>query len=149
MNINAAFPSKYLKAAEFDEDATYTISGVEMESLGQGKDAETKPVVYFERADFILNALDAIVNHLDKAATLSRGVFKPAVILRITVGNSDKPLFTGPPHVQDFNNALREMVNFRVEPLYNADDVAFNYPKAAEDQAIGRSTALFEYKDLI
>lgn len=108
-----------------------------------------KPVVYFERADFILNALDAIVNHLDKAATLSRGVFKPAVILRITVGNRDKPLFTGPPHVQDFTNALREMVNFRVEPLYNADDVAFNYPKAAEDQAIGRSTALFEYKDLI
>lgn len=108
-----------------------------------------KPVVYFERADFILNALDAIVNHLDKAATLSRGVFKPAVILRITVGNRNKPLFTGPPHVQDFSRALAEMVSFPVWKVPGADDVSECYARAAADQSAGISTALFEYKDLL
>src|ERR1700730_8083640 len=46
-----------------------------------------KPVVFFERFDFILNALDAIVNHLDKIKTISRGEFNPTMILRIVVGN--------------------------------------------------------------
>jgi pyruvate/2-oxoglutarate/acetoin dehydrogenase E1 component len=61
-----------------------------------------KPVVFIERFDFILNALDAIVNHLDKIETISRGEFKPAMILRIVVGNKSKPLFTGETHTQDF-----------------------------------------------
>ncbi len=108
-----------------------------------------KPVVYFERADFLLNALDAIVNHLDKAATLSRGEFKPAVILRITVGNRDKPLFTGPPHVQDFSEALAKMVSFPVWQMREPDGIAFNYDYARGLQNEGRSTALFEYKDLM
>ena len=108
-----------------------------------------KPVVYFERADFLLNALDAIVNHLDKAATLSRGEFKPALILRITVGNRENPLFTGPPHVQDFSEALDKMVAFPVRQLDFADQIASAYERAAARQAVGESTALFEYKDLM
>jgi pyruvate dehydrogenase E1 component beta subunit len=40
-----------------------------------------KPVVFIERADFLLNALDAIVNHLDKIELMSRGQFQPACIL--------------------------------------------------------------------
>jgi pyruvate/2-oxoglutarate/acetoin dehydrogenase E1 component len=107
------------------------------------------PVVYFERADFLLNAMDAIVNHLDKAATLSRGEFAPAVILRITVGNKEKPLFTGPPHVQDFSSALRQMVDFSVHQLRTAEDVGYGYSAATAAQALGQSTALFEYKDLL
>jgi pyruvate/2-oxoglutarate/acetoin dehydrogenase E1 component len=35
-----------------------------------------RPVVYFERCDFILNALDAIVNHLSAARHISRGEFR-------------------------------------------------------------------------
>src|SRR5579871_6790066 len=46
-----------------------------------------RPVVYIERMDFILNALDAIVNHLDKIGGMSHGQFNPAVILRVVVGN--------------------------------------------------------------
>lgn len=110
-----------------------------------------KPVVYFERADFLLNALDAIVNHLSAAAVLSRGEFKPAVILRVTVGNKEKPLLTGPVHTQDFSQPLRMMVgeNFRVWQLGSADQVPDFYKMAREDQDMGHSTALFEYKDLM
>jgi pyruvate/2-oxoglutarate/acetoin dehydrogenase E1 component len=63
-----------------------------------------KPVVFIERMDFILNALDAIVNHLDKIETISRGEFKPTMILRIVVSEiRQKPLFTGETHTQDFS----------------------------------------------
>lgn len=52
MRRDDAFPSNYLKAdtAEVPEDghAIYTIKCVEMRTLGQGKDAQDKPVVFFE-----------------------------------------------------------------------------------------------------
>jgi pyruvate/2-oxoglutarate/acetoin dehydrogenase E1 component len=107
-----------------------------------------KPVVYFERADFVLNAMDAIVNHLDKLATISRGEFTPGVILRITVGNTEKPLFTGATHTQDITAALRCLVSFPVHPLMQTDDISWAYAQATERQALGHSTALVEYKDL-
>ncbi len=49
MNINQAFPSKYLRAADLNGGSVIvTISHVEMEEIGQGAEKERKPVVYFE-----------------------------------------------------------------------------------------------------
>jgi hypothetical protein len=49
MNIDEQYgENKYLKAEELDEDMVVTIRGVKVETLGQGKDAEEKPVVYFK-----------------------------------------------------------------------------------------------------
>lgn len=108
------------------------------------------PVLYFERMDFVLNALDALVNHLDKAAALSKGEFKPAVIIRITVGNSAKPLFTGAPHTQDFYAPLRWMMpQTDVVQLIPDDDIAAIYAAASSQQRQGRSTILVEYKDMM
>jgi pyruvate/2-oxoglutarate/acetoin dehydrogenase E1 component len=107
------------------------------------------PVLYIERCDFLLNALDAIVNHLNAIPITSRGEFKPAVILRVVVGNREKPLFTGHTHTQDFSEALASMVQFPVARLRDADDIARRYQCAADDQRLGISTALFEYKDQI
>ena len=75
------------------------------------------PVVYFERFDFILNAADAIVNHLDKMAMMSDGQFKPRAIIRVVVGSRDQPLFTGPTHTQDFTEAFQKLVSFPVIDL--------------------------------
>jgi pyruvate/2-oxoglutarate/acetoin dehydrogenase E1 component len=107
-----------------------------------------KPVVFFERFDFILNALDAIVNHLDKINTISRGEFSPTMLLRIVVGNRKKPLFTGETHTQDFSEALRKLVTFPVFHFTNADTIRREYALAHADLA-DHSTALIEYKDLI
>jgi len=107
-----------------------------------------KPLVYIERADFMLNALDAIVNHLDAMRRISRGEFTPTVLLRIVVGNRGKPLYTGPTHTQDFSEALKLMVKFPVVRLLDADDVAHDYA-AAVNELKYHSTALFEYKDLL
>lgn len=107
-----------------------------------------KPVVFIERFDFILNALDAIVNHLDKIEAISHGEFKPAIILRVVVGNRLKPLFTGKTHTQDFSVALRALVSFPVIQLQEACEIVGSYEIAHSDFGIG-STALVEYKDFL
>src|SRR6185436_5999142 len=107
-----------------------------------------KPVVFIERFDFILNAMDAIVNHLDKIAEISHGEFTPTVILRIVVGNKDKPLFTGKTHTQDFSFGFRQFVKFPVIQLVKPEEITFQY-KAAHAFLGRRSTALVEYKDLM
>lgn len=106
------------------------------------------PVVYFERADFLTNALDAIVNHLDKLDILSDGLHRPACILRVVVGNRRKPLFTGDTHTQDFSEALDHMVAFPVQQIVLPGTVREWYEHALHRARGGVSTAIFEYKDL-
>ncbi len=107
-----------------------------------------KPVVFLERFDFWWNASDAIVNHLDKINQISRGEFNPTMILRIVVGNRNKPLFTGTTHTQDYSPSLRAAVSFPVINLPSPGFVLNRYEAA--HNAFGRhSTALIEYKDLM
>ncbi len=112
------------------------------------------PVVFIERMDFIMNAMDAIVNHLDKIAKISRGEFHPAVILRAVVGNRNKPLYTGATHTQDFAEPISRMVEFPVEELLSATQVNPRYLKAwsrarGDEDTAPESTLLVEYKDLM
>ena len=51
MNINDMFPSKYLKADEIETDTNLTITTVTQETLGQGDDARTLPIVYFTETE--------------------------------------------------------------------------------------------------
>ncbi len=106
-----------------------------------------RPILFFERFDFVLNAMDAIVNHLDKARAISKGEFSPACIIRVVVGNSVKPLFTGATHVQDFSEGIRKMVDFKVYSLYHVNDIEDRYEEAHEALKVGVSTMLVEYKD--
>lgn len=109
-----------------------------------------KPVVFVERMDFILNAADAIVNHLDKITKLSDGEFRPAAILRVVVGNRDKPLYTGPTHCQNFSHAMRQLVSFPVRELCHAKEIAGAYRGAKQMlDDLGQSTMLVEMKDLL
>ena len=105
------------------------------------------PVVYFERADFLLNAADAIVNHTDKVQLLSLKQFSAPVIFRVTIGNTKKPLFTGPTHVQDFSRAFRSMLSMRVSVCEDADHVADVYGIAYEELKSGKGSMIFELKD--
>jgi pyruvate/2-oxoglutarate/acetoin dehydrogenase E1 component len=107
------------------------------------------PIIFIERMDFLLNALDAVVNHLDKIELLSSGQFKPACIIRCIVGNKNKPLYTGATHVQDFSTPLREMVSFPVIQLINESEIQGAYLEAYENIQKGISTILVEYKDLV
>lgn len=62
MNIQNAFPSKWLKSGDVEEgDLTLTIRSVAMEDIGSGENQETKPVLYFEETEkgMVLNKTNA------------------------------------------------------------------------------------------
>lgn len=62
MKMHEMFPSNFLKAADLgDEDVCMTISKVTMEKLGQGQDAEVKPIIHFRETEkqFVLNKTNA------------------------------------------------------------------------------------------
>lgn len=105
-----------------------------------------KPVLFFERADFLWNAMDAIVNHLDAVKTISNGEFNPTCILRIVVGNSEKPLYTGHTHTQNNADALRRAVRFPVWEARTPEEVSVAYAMAYKNLP-HRSTAIYEFKD--
>jgi len=67
------------------------------------------PVSTFPRMDFLIIAANQLVNHLDKIEEISRGQYKPKVIIRTMLG-SIKPLYPGPQHCQDHTEALRCLV---------------------------------------
>ena len=61
MNIDDAFPSKYLKASDLPEEGTQsaTIEKITIEEIGREK--QRKPVIYFEDLDkaFVCNKTNA------------------------------------------------------------------------------------------
>ena len=62
MNINSAFPSKYLKAADAEDgDLLLTIKKVTIETVGQAPKTEEKLVVYFDEQSkgMVLNKTNA------------------------------------------------------------------------------------------
>lgn len=64
------------------------------------------PICIYPRMDFLLLAMDQLVNHLDKLPTWG---WSPKVIIRVRVG-SKKPLDAGPQHTQDHTEALCRML---------------------------------------
>jgi pyruvate/2-oxoglutarate/acetoin dehydrogenase E1 component len=105
-----------------------------------------KPVVLLERADFLWNAMDAIVNHLDACETISKGEFRPTIILRIIIGNKHGPLFTGHTHTQDNSDALKRAVRFPVWKARSSDEIFAAYEMAYKNLSL-HSTAIYEEKD--
>jgi deoxyxylulose-5-phosphate synthase len=55
-----------------------------------------RPVVYYERHDFMMVAADAIINHINHIERISHGEYKVPVILRSVVADSG-PFYSGQP----------------------------------------------------
>lgn len=109
------------------------------------------PVVFIERMDFLMNAMDALVNHLDKLEAISRGEFHPSVLVRCVVGNRSKPLFTGETHTQDFTAALELMLKMPVVRLTGLGSIRDTFDKRNFMQREGLppgNLLTVEYKDL-
>lgn len=107
-----------------------------------------KPVVFFERHDFILNALDEIVNHLDKFKLLT-GIDLP-VIIRATVG-AKKPLHPGPQHVQDFTKTFKRLIKFKIYEPKTPKEVLEVYKivrKTKEPTMIIERRELYDIKNI-
>jgi len=90
-----------------------------------------KPVLFFERHDFMLVALDSIVNHLDKIESMSKGEFKTPVIIKAVIGSTN-PIDPGPQHKQDFTEAFKKMINFPIFDPKTPSEVLEAYRFASE-----------------
>lgn len=80
------------------------------------------PVSIYPRIDFLILAVNQLVNHLDKIKVMSDGKMMPSIIIRTSTGPTE-PLNGGPQHTQRHTRALRAMLTtvFVVE----LRDVAF------------------------
>ena len=118
-----------LKGVSIDQKLETPVAENLMMGLAIGMSFEGfRPVVYFERHDFMMVAMDAIVNHLDKIERISHGEYKVPIIIR-AISADGGPFYSGPTHSQDFTEILKTAVSFPVlEPLNGADVLQmFNY----------------------
>lgn len=85
------------------------------------------PICIFPRMDFMLLAVNQLVNHLDK---LPLWGWRPRVIIRTTVGQRS-PLDAGPQHTQNHSEAFRRMLtNVRLIEVRTPEEVKAAYAKA-------------------
>ena len=97
------------------------------------------PVSVYPRMDFLMLAMNQLVNHLDKLPQMSQGQYIPKVIIRTKVG-ATKPLDAGPQHTQDHTEALRRMLaTVNVVKVRREEDAVRTY----------RHALLAEYSTLV
>ncbi len=92
------------------------------------------PISIFPRMDFLLRAMDALVNHLDKIPVMSMGQWVPKVIIRTRVG-SKSPLDAGPQHTQNHTVAMQLMLkNIWVVEITKREEIRCVYEQALRRQ---------------
>jgi pyruvate/2-oxoglutarate/acetoin dehydrogenase E1 component len=105
------------------------------------------PVSIYPRFNFLLLAMNQLVNHLDKLPIITQGKARPKVIIRTAIG-SERPLFPGVQHSGDFTDAFKalKLQNVEMVRLDEPDQIFPAYRKALE-RADGKSTLLIEFGD--
>jgi pyruvate/2-oxoglutarate/acetoin dehydrogenase E1 component len=89
------------------------------------------PITIYPRMDFLLLALNQLVNHLDKFEEMSGGEYSPKVIVRTIIG-SKSPLYPGAQHCQDHTKLLHScLTNIDVIKLTDESDVYSSYLAAS------------------
>ena len=102
------------------------------------------PVSIFQRMDFLPRACDQLVNHLNLIPQLSKGVFKPKVIIRTTIG-SRYPLDAGLQHTQDLTKMFKAVLKFPVLKVITPKEVNHAYNFARDSKT---SVMVIEVQDL-
>lgn len=101
------------------------------------------PVCVFPRWNFMLCAVNQLVNHLDRLQFISE--YRPKVIIRVAAP-STSPFYPGPQHDDDFTDAFRVMLrNVMVTTLMHPSSVVPAYRAAFQRSG---STILVEYTDM-
>ena len=104
------------------------------------------PISIYPRWNFLLLAVNQIVNHLDKFHLMSNGGYRPKVIIRTGIG-SERPLHPQHQHIGDFTEAFRLMCcSIEVIRLDEPEEIFPAYEKALL-RADGKSTLLVEWGD--
>ena len=67
------------------------------------------PISIYPRFNFMMLAINQLVNHIDKMKEMTKGLLVPKVIVRVAVG-ARKPLDGGSQHTQDFTKSIECML---------------------------------------
>lgn len=134
-----------LKNVPLDQKLETPVAENLMTGLAIGMSFEGfRPVIYFERHDFMLVAMDAIVNHIDKIERISHGEYKVPVIMRAVVADGGL-FYSGPTHSQDLTQSLRKLVDFPVLDPKTGSELSNNYKQAYDS---GKPAIIIERKSL-
>ena len=104
------------------------------------------PISIFPRWNFLLLAMNQLINHLDKIKLMSNDSYKTKAIIRTSIG-SERPLHPQHQHVGDFTDPVKKMcTNIEIIRLEEAKDIFPAYEKAL-NRKDGKSTIVVEYGD--
>lgn len=104
------------------------------------------PISIYPRWNFLLLAVNQLVNHLDRMPHISKNGFRPRVIIRTSIG-AERPLHPQHQHVGDFTDAFRSMLqHIDIVRLDEPHEIFPAYQHAYE-RSDGRSTLLVEHGD--
>lgn len=101
-----------------------------------------RPIVVFQRMDFMLIAADAIINHIALMPKMSGEQFNMPVIIRCIVGSQSKKFDVGCQHNKDFSELFKPYIKTYI--LDSADKVEVAYKEA---YASSEPSLMVEYKD--
>ena len=102
------------------------------------------PVSIFPRWNFLLLALNQLVNHLDKLPEMTNNFYTSKAIIRTGVG-SQRPLHPQCQHISDFTKSVNLMTDtITVVKLKEPFQIFREYKKALKRK---NSTILVEYGD--
>ena len=100
------------------------------------------PITSYPRFDFLICAVNQLVNHLDKITIISEGQFQPRVIIRTSIG-SRIPLDAGEQHTQDHTQAFKNLLKrVDVVVLDEWHDIFPAFKHAYERQPISKYDSL-------
>jgi pyruvate/2-oxoglutarate/acetoin dehydrogenase E1 component len=103
------------------------------------------PISLYPRMNFIVLAINQIINHLDKWEAMSCGVSKPKVIIKTVVG-SQYPLDPGHQHKANYTDVFKSMsTNINVVELLYPEQILPAHERAISNS---KSTLLVEHGDL-
>jgi len=102
------------------------------------------PVSIFPRWNFLILALNQLINHIDKFNLMYKSNNK--LIIRTSIG-SERPLHPQHQHVGDFSEAVSKMCsNIEIIKLNEPEDIFSSYKKAFLRKD-SKNTILVEYGD--
>jgi len=104
------------------------------------------PVNCYPRFDFLILAMNQLVNHLDKIRYMSFNQFKPRVIIRTSIG-SKKPLDGGIQHTQDYTKMFKDILTEVNVVLLNKPNEIFSEYKKALYRKDNKSSLIIEHGD--
>lgn len=104
------------------------------------------PISIYPRYNFLLLAMNQLVNHLDKFNIMTNNHYKSKCIIRTSIG-SQKPLHPQFQHIGDYTSSIKNMCpNLNIVKL-NKPSQIFNEYKRAYTRKDNISTILVEYGD--